>query len=172
MKLSSGEDYEVQTRSYEGPTNTVAGRRFARGYMQPKVWFIKLIPKDDSHGSKETWPSPFWEFRNFSLRENEILKLVLIVAPIVRHTDCEANDTAWFDRRVEAYRNRQISSLIGSQTIGAGLIDYLTGAYLLAFFELAGGAVHVNSDEIDVRTQSGAFLQTDLELNQVALTAS
>jgi hypothetical protein len=54
MKLSSGEDYEVQTRSYEGPTNTVAGRRFARGYMQPKVWFIKLIPKDDSHGSKQT----------------------------------------------------------------------------------------------------------------------
>ena len=42
MKLSSGEDYEVQTRPYQGPTNTIARRRYGQGYMQPKVWFVKL----------------------------------------------------------------------------------------------------------------------------------
>jgi hypothetical protein len=42
LKLSSGADYDVQTRPYHGPTATVAGRRRGHGYMQPKVWFIKL----------------------------------------------------------------------------------------------------------------------------------
>jgi hypothetical protein len=42
LNLNSGVDYDVQTRPYQGPTNTVAGRRYGGGQLQPKVWFVKL----------------------------------------------------------------------------------------------------------------------------------
>jgi len=35
-------DYEVKKRAYQGPTNSVAGRPQGHGYLQPKVWFLKL----------------------------------------------------------------------------------------------------------------------------------
>jgi hypothetical protein len=47
LSLSSGEDYEVQTRPYQGPTNSIAGRGYGRGYMQPKAWFLKLTKKSE-----------------------------------------------------------------------------------------------------------------------------
>jgi hypothetical protein len=42
MRMSSGVDYDVQTRPYQGPTNTVGGPRFGGGHLQPKAWFVKL----------------------------------------------------------------------------------------------------------------------------------
>ena len=47
LSLSSGEDYEVETRPYQGPTNSLAGRGYGKGYMQPKAWFIKLTKKPE-----------------------------------------------------------------------------------------------------------------------------
>lgn len=42
LALASGEDYEVETRPYQGPINTVGRQRHGHSYMQPKVWFVKL----------------------------------------------------------------------------------------------------------------------------------
>jgi hypothetical protein len=47
LNLSSGKDFDVETRPYQGPTNTLSGRRQGHGYMQPKVWFVKLKGEGD-----------------------------------------------------------------------------------------------------------------------------
>ena len=44
LSLNSREDYEVKTRPYQGPTPTLAGRPHGHGYLQPKIWFLKLTP--------------------------------------------------------------------------------------------------------------------------------